>query len=105
MTKYVVRRSTQRAVRDSVTDVPVHPMAVPPGPHTHDVETSREVFDVVVGTHCPPHDHHPTTRPMTRETMLLSHYPIRTSYYCLAPPHPTEIRSTTFAVTTGQRRS
>jgi hypothetical protein len=30
MTKYVVRLNTQRAVRDNVTDVPVHPMAVPP---------------------------------------------------------------------------
>jgi alkylhydroperoxidase/carboxymuconolactone decarboxylase family protein YurZ len=57
------------------------------------VGTSREVFDVVVGTHCPPNEQHPTTRPMTRETLLLSYYPIRTSYYCFAPPHPTEIPS------------
>jgi hypothetical protein len=37
---------------------------------------------VAVGTHCPPNDQHPTTKPMTRETLLLSYYPIRTSYYC-----------------------
>jgi len=33
------------------------------------------------------------TRPMTRETLLLSYCPIRTSYYGFATPHPAEIRS------------
>ena len=43
-----------------------------------------------------PWNHRAVTRPMTEGTLLVSYYLIRTSYYCLAPPHPAEIRGAGF---------